>query len=173
MLALAPLNVDILPDDCAVLKGLLVKLHAQYGAAIEAMHQQILKLRHAQFGASSERLSTQTDLFAEILDLPLPPVIKQKISYERQRRGRPALPKDLPRQRIEYHLDDQQMAEFDSVKPIGEEVSETLQYTPARLVVLEHARIKYACTKARCARPMPNLLHCPSAMPTPACWHRY
>jgi len=58
MLALAPLNVDILPDDCAVLKGLLVKLHAQYGAAIEAMHQQILKLRHAQFGASSERLST-------------------------------------------------------------------------------------------------------------------
>jgi transposase len=147
MLALAPLNVDILPDDCAVLKGLLVKLHAQYGAAIEAMHQQILKLRHAQFGASSERLSTQTDLFAEILDLPLPPVIKQKISYERQRKGRPALPKDLPRQRIEYHLDDQQMAEFDSVKPIGEEVSETLQYTPARLVVLEHARIKYACTK--------------------------
>ncbi len=147
MLALAPLNVDILPDDCAVLKGLLVKLHAQYGAAIEAMHQQILKLRHAQFGASSERLSTQTDLFAEILDWPLPPVVKQKISYERQRKGRPALPKDLPRQRIEYHLDDQQMAEFDSVKPIGEEVSETLQYTPARLVVLEHARIKYACTK--------------------------
>ena len=89
MLALAPLNVDILPDDCAVLKGLLVKLHAQYGAAIEAMHQQILKLRHAQFGASSERLSTQTDLFAEILDLPLPPVVKQKISYERQRKGRP------------------------------------------------------------------------------------
>jgi hypothetical protein len=66
------------------------------------MHQQILKLRHAQFGASSERLSTQTDLFAEILDLPLPPVVKQKISYERQRKGRPALPKDLPRQRIEF-----------------------------------------------------------------------
>lgn len=147
MLALAPLNVDILPDDCAVLKELLVRLHAQYGAAIEAMHQQILKLRHAQFGASSERLSAQTELFAEVLDLPLPPVVKQKISYERKRTGRPALPKDLPRQRIEYHLDDQQRAEFDSVKPIGEEVSETLQYTPARLVVLEHARIKYACTK--------------------------
>ena len=147
MLALAPLNLDILPDDCAVLKGLLARLHAQYGAAIEAMHQQILKLRHVQFGASSERLSTQTELFAEVLDLPLPPVLKQKISYERQRKGRPALPKDLPRQRIEYHLDDQQKAEFDSVKPIGEEVSETLQYTPARLVVLEHARIKYACTK--------------------------
>ncbi|MDO8768949.1 MAG: transposase [Burkholderiaceae bacterium] len=122
-------------------------MHAQYGAAIEAIHQQILKLRHAQFGASSERLSTQTELFAEVLDLPLPPVLKQKISYERQRKGRPALPKDLPRQRIEYHLDEQQKAEFDSVKPIGEEVSETLQYTPARLVVLEHARIKYACTK--------------------------
>lgn len=147
MLALAPLNVDTLPDDCAVLKELLVKLHAQYSAAVEAMHQQILKLRHAQFGASSERLSAQSELFAEILNLPLPPVVKQKVSYERHRKGRPALPKDLPRQRIEYHLDAQQVAQFDSVKPIGEELSETLQYIPARLLVLEHVRIKYACTK--------------------------
>uniref|UniRef100_UPI00351D998D IS66 family transposase n=1 Tax=Rhodoferax sp. TaxID=50421 RepID=UPI00351D998D len=46
-----------------------------------------MKLRHAQFGASSERLSPQTELFAEVLDLPLPPVVKQKISYERKHKG--------------------------------------------------------------------------------------
>ena len=149
MLAMVPLNVDTLPDDCVVLKELLVTLHAQHSATVEAMHLQILKLYHAQFGASSERLSAQSELFAEILNVRLSHVVKQKVFYEHHRKGRPALPKDLPRQRIEHHLDAQQVAQFGSVKPIGEELSETLQYIPACLLVLEHVRIKYAVASAR------------------------
>lgn len=78
------------------------------------------------------------------------------------RKGRPALPKDLPRERIEYDLTDTEKAEFDSIERIGFEVSETLDYTPAKLTVIEHARIKYACRKdgestirTACAQPSP------------------
>lgn len=147
MLALATINAAELPNDCVLLKDLLTSLHAQYSAAIQALHEQVLKLRHAQFGSSSERCVAQAELFGEVLDLPVPPAEKQRVSYERQRRGRAALPKDLPRQRIVYELSESERAQFDRVARIGEEVSETLQYTPAKLVVLVHARIKYACTK--------------------------
>jgi hypothetical protein len=67
--------------------------------------------------------------------------------HTRQKRGRPALPKDLPRERVEYDLSEAEKAEFEELERIGEEVSETLEYTPAKLVVIEHARAKYACRK--------------------------
>jgi transposase len=39
------------------------------------------------------------------------------------------------------------MACFDRIEKIGEEVSETLDYAPAKLTVIEHVRIKYVCKK--------------------------
>jgi transposase len=47
------------------------------------------------------------------------------------RKGRPALPKDLPRTRIEYDLSDEQKMAFDTLERIGEERSETLHYEPS------------------------------------------
>ena len=57
------------------------------------------------------------------------------------------MPEDLPRERVNYDLSEAEKAEFDSLERIGEEVSETLEYTPAKLIVIEHVRAKYACRK--------------------------
>ena len=132
-----------LPDDVEQLKDIIATLSTH----LESLHQQILNLRRLHFGATSERLAGQAELFAEMLSLPLPPKVTQIISYERHRRGRPALPKDLPRTRLEYDLTAEEKSTFDAVEKIGEEVSETLDYTPAKLTVIVHARAKYVCRK--------------------------
>ena len=84
-------------------------------------------------------------MFAEPVNIPVPPTLPATPVAGHVRRGRPALPKDLPRERVEYDLSDAEKACFDRIEKIGEEVSETLDYTPAKLTVIEHVRIKYAC----------------------------
>jgi transposase len=147
MHVLPALDIAKLPDDVDALKGLIAELHAQYSTMLESLHQQILTLQRLQFGHKSERLAGQAELFAEPIALPVPPLERERVSYERNRPGRPRLPKDLPRQRIDYELDEAEKASFDSVRRIGEEISETLDYTPAKLVVIEHARAKYVCER--------------------------
>lgn len=147
MPAFATLDIHKLPRDVDALLGVIGDLHQQYSAILESLHQQLQNLRRLHFGATSEKLSGQPDLFVqtEVLPIPAPELIT--ISYQRQRKGRPALPKDLPRERVEYDLSAAEKAEFDTLERIGEEVSETLEYTPAKLLVIEHARAKYACRK--------------------------
>lgn len=111
-----------------------------------SLKQQFLPLRRAHFGASSEQLSGQAELFGEPISLELRPVQTEIVIYERPRRGRPALPKDLPRVRLEYDLTAEERAAFASLERIGEETSETLDYIPAKLQVIEHVRAKYAAT---------------------------
>ena len=62
--------------------------------------------------------------------------------------GRKPLPKDLPRERREYTLPESERKCSccnQPMQPFGEESSEQLEYIPASLKVIEHARIKYAC----------------------------
>jgi len=134
---------DALPDDVHQLKDIIVTLSTH----LESLHQQILNLRRLHFGATSEQIAGQAALFTETVTLPTPPTSTETITYTRPRLGRPALPKDLPRRRIEYDLSDAEKAAFDHIKKIGEEVSETLDYTPAQLTVIVHARAKYVCEK--------------------------
>ena len=101
-----------------------------------------MNLRRAQFGASSERIAGQAELFIEPVSLPVPPVKTETITYERERRGRPALPKDLPRVRIEYDLTEVEKNDFETLTRIGEDKSETLDYIPAKPQVGEHLRVK-------------------------------
>ena len=149
MPALALISVA-LPTDFDVLKALLIErdaVIANLSAQLESLKQQILNLRRLHFGAKSEKLAGQAELFQETAAIPVPPQDTQTITYKRRRRGRPALPEHLARERVEYDLSDGEKAEFDELDRIGEEVSETLEYTPAKLVVIEHARAKYACRK--------------------------
>ena len=122
---------------------------AQLTQQLESLHQQVLNLRRIHFGASSERLAGQAELFSGTVSLPLPPPPEtEEVHFKRKKsNGRPSLPKDLPRQRIDYDLSDAEKAEFDQVERIGEEVSETIDYTPPVLTVIEHARAKYRCEK--------------------------
>ncbi len=61
---------------------------------------------------------------------------------------RKKLPEDLPRNIIEYDLDESQKACDccgEQMEKIGSENSEQLDYIPASLRVIEHVRLKYAC----------------------------
>lgn len=122
---------------------------AQLTQQLESLHQQILNLRRMQFGASSERLTGQAQLFSGTVSLPMPPPPETiDVSYKRKKsNGRPSLPKDLPRRRVDYDLSEAEKAEFDALTRIGEEISETVDYTPPVLTVVEHARAKYRCEK--------------------------
>ena len=147
MQSFATLDIQKLPRDVDALLGVIGDLHHQYSTILESLRQQLLNLRRLHFGATSEKLSGQPELFQQIEELPVPPQELITVSYQRQRRGRPALPKDLPRERVDYDLSAAEKAEFDALERIGEEVSETLEYTPAKLTVIEHARAKYVCHK--------------------------
>ncbi len=74
--------------------------------------------------------------------------VKEKISYTRNKPKRKKLPEDLPRDIIEYDLEESQKACDccgEQMEKIGSENSEQLDYIPASLRVIEHVRFKYAC----------------------------
>ncbi len=114
---------------------------------LESLQHQIAQLNRARFGASSEHLAGQIELFDAAIDIPVPPEPTKVPVTGHTRKGHPALPKDLPRTRIEYDLSDEQKAAFEALERIGEERSETLHYEPSRLTVIEHIRFKYAVKK--------------------------
>jgi transposase len=114
---------------------------------LEILQHQIAQLNRARFGVSSERLAGQAELFDAATDIPAPPAVDAVPVESHTRKGRPALPKDLPRTRIEYDLSDEQKMAFDTLERIGEECSETLHYEPSRLTVIEHIRFKYVAKK--------------------------
>lgn len=150
MPALASIEV-VFPSDIDALRAVIIgrdAVIANLSAQLESLKQQILNLRRLHFGATSEKFSGQVELFTEKVELPLPPEPgKLSVPAHQRRKGRAALPEDLPRERRDYDLSDAEKAEFDSVKRIGEEISSSIEYTPARVIVLEHARAKYACIK--------------------------
>lgn len=82
--------------------------------------------------------------YVNTVELPVPPETRERVGeHHRRRRGRPAIDPSLPRVRVEHDLSEQEKAQFTRVQRIGEEVSETIEYTPAKLLVLQHARLKY------------------------------
>ena len=100
-----PIDLGQLPDEIEPLKAIIVALKGQVDsltAQLEAFQHQFLNLRRLHFGARSEQLAAQPDLLAATVSLPVPPRETETVIYERARRGRPALPKTLPRERIEY-----------------------------------------------------------------------
>ena len=147
---LTRLHLSDLPSDVNAVQAVALeqnRLAVEFWQQIEILKHQVAQFTRARFGASSEQTSGQADLFEGPVTIPVPPAVPDTKVAGHVRRGRPALPKDLPRERVEYDLSDAEKAQFDQVVRIGEEVSETLDYTPARLTVIEHVRIKYACRK--------------------------
>lgn len=150
----APVDRASLPDDVEVLKDILVEvaqafqaLRAQANQQMDSLAAQLAEFKRRAFGARSEVLAVlQPELWQDVVELPVPPEqLDQVKGHRRRRHGRPAIDESLPRRRVEYDLCDADKAGFARVVRIGEEVSETLEYTPARLEVLQHARLKYRC----------------------------
>lgn len=117
---------------------------------IARLHQHMLWLKKQMFGRKSEKLDlNQLLLFdagepsqakTEEEQIEIPAHARQKPS------GRKPLPKELPRERIEYFPEEKLCSCCGKeLQRIGEEITEELDYIPARLVVKEHAKIKLAC----------------------------
>lgn len=150
----APIDRATLPDDAQALKDLLVQagaafqaLRQQFDAQLASLAAQLAQFKRQLFGPRGETLAAlQPELWHEVVQIPVPPEAFDEVKGHRRRRsGRPAIDEKLPRRRVEHDLSEADKAQFARVVCIGEELSETLEYTPARLEVLQHARLKYRC----------------------------
>ena len=147
-----------LPDDPETLKGmireLLAALHDK-DRALSGVQHRLDQLLRRLYGPKSERFRPdQPDLFDHLLppepDAPAdePATTTPNQPRRGKKHGRRRLPADLQRERLVHDL-----PEVDKVcpccqqprVPIGEEVSEQLDYRPAKLFVWQHVRLKYAC----------------------------
>ncbi|WP_419620639.1 IS66 family transposase, partial [Thiolapillus sp.] len=128
------------------------QLQAKYAALLE----QIRLFQHQRFGASSEKFHPdQQDLFNEAEataeEIPIEEVDDALSAPEgassARKRGRKALPPELPRIEVIHDLPEEQRhcPEGHELKVIGEEVSEQLDIIPAKIQVIRHIRKKYAC----------------------------
>ena len=151
-----------LPDDIDTLKRLLIESRtklAERDHEIEHLKLFIAKLRRLQFGRSSEKLDAkigQLELLVEELEAnragqaaqaPESPIAE---AVQQERPARRALPQELLRETVE-HLPACTCPECGAtLRRIGEDVAEMLEYVPANFKVVRHVRPKLAC--AQCER---------------------
>jgi transposase len=153
-------DLKSLPDDASLSKddviSLVDDLQVKYQEKIHYLEGQLRLLKNELFGRSSEKRHEphpdQRLLFDGEDDHGAgePPTSDETIviaAHSRKKRGRKALPKDLPRIDIVHDIAEEQKqcgcGQLKSV--IGEEISEKLDYIPARLQVERHIRLKYVC----------------------------
>lgn len=130
---------------------------------IDALLHQIKLLLQRIKGSRQERIDPNQLLLFSLEELkeiaaqmaqgdPAEDLIDDAPRAKRKRRssGRiGGLPANLERQIIRHELDDQQRKCPECHQPrqeIGAETSEQLELIPAKLIVLEHQRVKYACS---------------------------
>jgi len=149
-----------LPDDLALCHEII----RQQADTIRESQRRIAQLEHQveqllrrQYSPRRESIDpNQLRLFTDdapegvVEEVPAEPSNDEDATPARRwkRRGRQRLPEYLPRKRVEYELSAEELPCPDCghvrVK-IGEEVSEQLEYVPASLFVIQHARFRYAC----------------------------
>lgn len=121
---------------------------------IEALQLQILALRRRQFGRRSEKLDgqiEQLELKLEELQTDdgqsIAPDAPQTPGKAKGRPARKPLPGHLPRDE-QRHMPTQTACPScgGALAPLGEDVSEMLEYIPASFKVIRHVRPKLGCT---------------------------
>ena len=167
-----------LPDDQKVLKEMIVALlnRVQEGERKLAQTNHLLEqLLRAKYGPKGERLDPdQMALFDAPKEEPeaapaaeaeaVASLDTPKDDAKTKGHGRRQQPAEMERRRVEYDL-----AEHErncphcqaAMRRIGEDTSETLEFIPASVVVIEHIQAKYACahgctirTAAKPAQPV-------------------
>ncbi|HEX3685593.1 MAG TPA: IS66 family transposase [Bryobacteraceae bacterium] len=165
-----------LPDldtlDAATLREIVVKQQAQissrdeelerlqvqissHDAELERLRLVIARLQRLQFGRKSEKIQRQLEqLELQLEDLEagtaeerqqtektLPPAAVRKPA-------RRALPEHLPRE-VEMHIPQHASCPAcgGQLSRLGEDLSEVLEYVPARFKVIRHVRPKLSCSK--------------------------
>jgi len=154
------ISIDALSVDNEHLKHhLSILKQAIFGIKSEKMDLVMLKQLPFIFNEAESCASSEQEDVEVSAD-----VIEAKDSNNK--RGRRALPKDLPRQQVVYDIfeEERKCSCGCELTRIGEEKSEQLDYIPAKLQIIEHIRYKYACKsceeKVVCApvpvKPLPK-----------------
>jgi transposase len=127
----------------------------QKSREIDRLQYQLQQLLRRLYGRSAEKIDPkQLQLFETLLNqLALPTSEAPPESALAPRpapngHGRRRLPANLPRQKVIHDLPEHEKScpGCGQVRHvIGQEVSEQLDYVPAKLTVIEHVRLKYAC----------------------------
>jgi transposase len=142
-------DMQSLPDDPVELKKIIAELTAK-NAYLEEQFR--LAMQRA-YGSKAESHPAQGELFNEAESLDEQEVAeveedKQHISYSRKKPVRQSLPEGLPRERVVHDISDEDKV-CDccggDLHPMGENISEQLEYIPAKVKVIEHVRPKYSC----------------------------
>jgi transposase len=157
--ALVSLPADLAA--CHAMIGQLLAGQRDQSRTIRQLEHQLHELLRKLYGRSSEKLdANQLTLFAEMLGqlqsqqpapptpAPQPPSAATASKPVKTPHGRRRFPEDLPRDRKEHDLPEDQKACPCCGKmrcKIGEEVTEKLEYVPAKVVVLQNVQFKYAC----------------------------
>jgi len=158
-----------LPDldtlDAAALKNLILQQHEElssHAAEVERLRLLIARLQRLQFGRKSEKIQKQIEqLELQLEDLEagnaekraqeantLPPASTVIRAAATRQPARRPLPDHLPRE-IQVHEPEHDgcPACGAELSKLGEDVSEVLEYVPARFKVIRHVRPKLSCTR--------------------------
>ncbi|MBV9307838.1 MAG: IS66 family transposase [Acidobacteriaceae bacterium] len=149
-------DLDLL--DPEALKTLVREQHTQLlsqEAEIEHLKLLIAKLQRQQFGRKSERVERQIEQLEQRLE-DLETSRAERRSAETpetvagvtapRRPVRKPLPAHLPRETNTYAPPHQACPSCGgALRPLGEDVSEVLEYRPARFYVIRHVRPKLSC----------------------------
>lgn len=114
------------------------------------LEEQFRLAQQKRFGTSSENYPGQGELFneAEEIVVQIDEDEQESVHYTRKKPKRTALPKDLPRTRVVHDIDEADKVCdccHSALHQIGEDISEKLEFIPAKVSVTEHVRPKYAC----------------------------
>jgi transposase len=166
-----PLDPAALPDNVIALRTLLLHREDEHAAELAAAHnglkEQVLrneqlklrlaKLLRERFGASSEKLRgaieqlelVLADLEEKIAETAPPdvaePVVPPETDAPRRKPARKPLPETLPRDVVEHAAPCACPKCGGSLRPLGEDVTEVLEYVPGSFRVTRHVRPKLSC----------------------------
>ena len=123
-----------------------------YKSENKLLHEQIRMLQDRIFGRKADKVQ-RDDGQLSLFDMPEPPSSIEDAeeieisSHSRKKKGRRPLPDHLPRIEVIHDLpeEEKKCACGHEKTKMGEEVSEQLDYIPAKVQVIRHIRIKYAC----------------------------
>ncbi|MCL1078889.1 IS66 family transposase, partial [Parashewanella spongiae] len=178
-------SIQSLLDDNALLQQLLLKQQAlleSKDSELEAKDSKILELnqsyqtlleqfrlaQHHRFGRSSEVCEAQGELFNEaetlveddILEVDTTPEPEATPPKTKEKPKRKPLPKHLPRVQVIHDIDkaDKQCGCCGhQLQQMGKDVSEKLEFIPAKVKVIENVRLKYSCQHCEKHDTKPNI----------------
>jgi len=151
-----------LPNDVEALKSIVLERSAKLEAAealllfqkleLEKLRFEIACLKRIKYGRSSEQLDrelTQMQLSIEDLEASLaakPAEVRPAPKEPTEKPVRRPLPEQLPREQIVHDNPCACPACGGQLRPLGEDVSEVLEYVPGRFKVIRHVRPKLSCS---------------------------